>query len=117
MWRDDALLLDMLIAARYVQQFNTGKTWAEFEQDLVLQSATQYQLQIIGEAASKVSAERRAQIQSIPWEKIIGFRNRLVHDYPRIELPKVWAVVEANIQPLIVILERIVPPPPEGEHD
>lgn len=110
MWRDDALLLDMLIAAKHTRDFNTGKSWSDFAQDKILQSATQFQFQIIGEAATKISEDRRNSIPHIPWDKIIGFRHRVVHDYPRIELPKVWAIVENHIEPLIAVLTKVVPP-------
>jgi uncharacterized protein with HEPN domain len=110
MWRDDALLLDMLLASRRVATFNHGKTWSDFEADVMLQSATQYQLQIIGEAAGKVSAAVRAAHPDIPWPKIIAFRHRLVHDYPGIELPTVWSIVQDHVPPLITALEGIVPP-------
>jgi Protein of unknown function DUF86 len=63
---------------------------------------------------SNVSVRRRIEYREthaeIPWEKIAAFRHRLVHDYPRIELPKVWAVVENHLGPLISALEPLVPP-------
>jgi len=110
MWRDEPLLLDMLIYARQARQFNAGVTWSRFAADKQLQYATQYSIQCVGEAAFKVSKEYRQAHPEIPWEKIAAFRHRLVHDYPRIELPKVWAVVEHHLTPLITALEPLVPP-------
>jgi threonine dehydratase len=110
MWRDDALLLDMLIAARRAREFNNGESWETFTGNQMLQSATQYQLQIIGEAATKVSDDCRAKHNDIPWKQIVGFRHRLVHEYPLIEMEKVWRVVSEHLAPLISILEQIVPP-------
>lgn len=112
MWRDEHLLLDMLIYARRVRDFNAGADWQRFSTDLMLQHATQYALQCIGEAASRISKECRQSHPEIPWERITSFRHRMVHDYPRIELPKVWAVVENHIGPLIAALEPLIPPPP-----
>ena len=112
MWRDDHLLLDMLIYARRARDFTAGADWQRFSTDLILQDATKYALQCIGEAASKVSQECRQAHPEIPWEKIKSFRHRMVHDYPRVELPKVWAVVANQIAPLIAALEPLVPPPP-----
>lgn len=110
MWRDEAYLLDMLIYARRAVQFNQGATIDRFLSDPLLQSATLHVLQVVGEAASKVSAEFRRDHPEIPWDKIVGLRHRLVHDYPRIELPKVWAIVQDHLQPLIKTLEGLVPP-------
>ena len=89
MSRDPALLLDMLIAARKVLLFNSGVTAEQFAQDEMRQSATRYQLQIIGEAAWKVSEETKAAHAEIPWEKIAGLRHRLVHEYGAIDPAKV----------------------------
>ncbi len=110
MWKDDAYLLDMLIYARTVREMNEGITFESFQSDVTLQLATMRALQIIGEAAGKVSPERRAELREIPWDNIIGLRHRLVHDYPRIELPKIWAVFEKHLAELIATLERTVPP-------
>jgi uncharacterized protein with HEPN domain len=62
------------------------------------------------EAASKVSRPFRDSHPEISWVRIIGFRHRLVHDYPRIELPKVWGVVQNYVPDLIAKLEPLVPP-------
>lgn len=110
MWRDEHLLLDMLIHARRARDFNKEINWEQFESDQLRQFATQYAMQIIGEAASKVSRSFRDANSQIPWDKIIAFRHRIVHDYPRIELPKVWAIVQNHLPPLIAALEPLVPP-------
>ncbi|GAG12859.1 unnamed protein product [marine sediment metagenome] len=57
MWRDDAYLLDMLLAARKVREFTKNATWEQFETDDLTQNAVMRQIQIIGEAARKVSAQ------------------------------------------------------------
>jgi uncharacterized protein with HEPN domain len=110
MWRDEHLLLDMLIYARQARDFNAGVTWKQFAANKQLQYATQYTLQCIGEAAYKVSKEFQHAHGKIPWDQICGLRHRLVHDYHRIELPKVWSVVENHLGQLIAALEPIVPP-------
>lgn len=118
MWRDDAYLLDMLIYARKALMFCGDCTLEKFMSDDMLQSATLHVLQIIGEASSKVSSEFQKSHPEIPWQKIINLRHRLVHDYPRIELPKVWNIVQSQIPPLIAELQKLVPPEPiENEHE
>lgn len=110
MWRDDAYLLDMLINARRAHQFNVDGDLGAFLADEARQMATLYVLQIVGEAASKVSNVYRHEHPEIPWGAIIGLRHRLVHDYPRIDLRKVWDVVVTNLPDLIARLEQLVPP-------
>jgi len=110
MWRDDAYLLDMLLAARKVQQFTRNITWEDFEHDDLTQNAVMRQIQIIGEAARKVSSDYQRENPEIPWQQVIGMRNRLVHEYFRILPRRVWDVVEKDIPELIRLIEPLVPP-------
>ena len=110
MWRDDAYLLDMLLAARKVREFTKGVTRDQFLSDQVLQHAVMRLVQIIGEAARKISPEFKRAHGEIPWREIVAMRHRLVHDYVAIIPEKVWDVVEIDIPALIPLLEPLVPP-------
>jgi len=109
MWRDDAYLLDMLLAARKVCEFTAGIDWKRFEQDDLIQNAVMRQIQIIGEASRKVSLEYQRGHPEIPWNEIVGMRNRLVHEYFRIIPRRVWDVVEEDVPELIRVVEPLVP--------
>ena len=115
MWRDEAYLLDMLLAAREIRDHAAGVTWQRFSEDRILQNALMHLVQIIGEAARKVSPEFRENHPEIPWTEVIGMRHRLVHEYFRIIPEKVWDVVQQDIAPLIEALEPLVPPPAETD--
>lgn len=67
MWRDEAYLLDMLIAAREAQDFSEGLTWEEFQRSSLHQHAIARALENISEAARKVSEETKAAHPEIPW--------------------------------------------------
>ena len=109
MWRDEAYVLDMLLAARKVRRFTRGVTETQFYADELRQQAVMHLIQIIGEAARKVSAEYEQAHPEIPWRLMVGMRNRLVHEYFRIDLGKVWEVVEKDLPALIPLLEALVP--------
>ena len=116
MWRDDAFLLDILLAARKVVEFTHNCDLKRFRRDEVLQHAVMRLIQIIGEAAGRVSREVRDAEPGIPWGEIIGMRHRLVHDYSRIDVDRVWEVVQQDIPDLIQKIEPLVPPPePDGQ--
>jgi uncharacterized protein with HEPN domain len=66
-------------------------------------------IQIIGEAARKVSEEFKEDHPEIPWNEIIGMRNKLIHEYFRIISEKVWEAVEKDIPNLIILIEPLVP--------
>ncbi len=110
MWRDDAYLLDMLLAARKILDFTRDITWEEFQRDELTQNGIMHLIQIIGEAARKVSPQYQQSHSQIRWQGIIGMRNRLVHEYFRIIPELVWDVVEKEIPELLRLIEPLVPP-------
>jgi uncharacterized protein with HEPN domain len=79
-----------------------------FLHDELIQVWVVHHLQIPGEAARGVSAESQQKYSQIPWAKIIGFRNILVHHYFAINPGEIWAVVMVNIPPLKQELGRIL---------
>ena len=107
--RDDHALLDMLIASRKATRLAAGLTQEEFSQNEAVHVAAVHFIQILGEAARKVSTERRSRIPAIPWDKIVGMRHRLVHDYFNVRLPIVWDVIDNELPKLIATLETVVP--------
>ena len=114
MWRDDAYVLDMLLAAKKVLEFTQGVDWGRFRHDDLVQNAVMRQIQIIGEAARMVSPEYQSEHPEVPWRDMVGMRNRLVHEYFRILPGRVWDVVEKHIPELVQLLEPLVPPEDEG---
>ena len=110
MWRDPKYLLDMLLAARDAQDVVAGLSFEAFEHNRTAQLAAAHALQIIGEAANRVSSQTRDLHPEIPWRQMIGMRNRLVHDYGHIDRAIVWSTLQTHLPALIVALEPLVPP-------
>jgi uncharacterized protein with HEPN domain len=107
MKRPDArLLLDMLLAARRVREYVEGVSRQAFEADPILQDAVTRRLEIIGEAAARIAPETRALYSSVPWGQIVGMRNRLIHEYFRVDIDVLWQVVTGDLPPLILHLEE-----------
>lgn len=106
---DAALMLDMLLAAREAQRFLEGMDEAGFLASRLHQNAVIRSLEVIGEAASKVSAPTREVRLDIPWQEIVGMRHRLIHGYATVRLELVWFTIRERLGPLIVTLEGIVP--------
>ena len=107
---DEALLLDMLESARDAVAFAEGLDYADFVEDRRSQLAILKAVEIVGEAASRVSADTRSAHPAIPWREIAGMRNRLVHAYFGIDLRQVWDTVRDDVPSLINELEPLVPP-------
>ena len=112
MRHENALLLDMLMAAREAYDMARGATLSDFKQSRTLQLAIVKAVEIVGEAASRVGADTKQAHPDIPWAEIVGMRNRLVHGYFDINLVRVWETVEQDIPSLIVQLEGLVPEEP-----
>jgi uncharacterized protein with HEPN domain len=110
MWRDSALLLDRLIAARESREFCKDLTWEVFQQSSLHQHAIAKALENIGEAARKVSDETRAAHPEIPWFQIIELRHRIAHDYFHLDLTRMWEIVQHDVPALIGMIEPLVPP-------
>ena len=107
--RDLALLLDMLLAARDATGFIDGLDEADFLASRLHQNAVIRSLEVIGEAAGKVSAGAREALPAIPWREIVGMRHRLIHGYADVRLELVWLVARERLGPLVAALERAVP--------
>ena len=89
-------LYHMQDAAREAIAFMSGKTRDDLANNRMLVLAVVKDLEIIGEAASRVSIECRARYPNIPWAVMVGMRNRLTHAYFSIDLDIVWDTI-ANV--------------------
>jgi uncharacterized protein with HEPN domain len=107
--RDAVALEDMLAHAREAAALVQGKSRADLDRDRVLSLALVRLLEIVGEAASRVSATEQARHRSIPWAEIVGLRNRLIHGYASVDMDIVWEILRSDVPALIAALERIVP--------
>jgi uncharacterized protein with HEPN domain len=110
MSQDDVLYLEhMLEAAEKFAVRVQGRSHDEFDASEDFQMALAYLVQIIGEAASRVSQVTRDAHLEIPWKRIVGMRHRIVHDYLTIDTDLLWEVATTNVPELIVLLEPLVP--------
>lgn len=109
MKRDDKVRLQhMLDAAKEALEFVQGRTREDLDSDRQLTLALVKAIEIIGEAAYRVSESVQLQYPQIPWSDIIGMRHRLVHGYYDIDLDVVWSTTQHDLQPLIEQLETVL---------
>ncbi len=81
-----------------------GHARSDLDQDRKLNLALVRLVEIIGEAAAHVSEAERRRYSLIPWEDIVGMRNRVVHGYDEVDFDILWDVVELHLPPLIIEL-------------
>ena len=106
--RDDLSFRHMLDHARDIVELSRGRTREVLETDRLYQLAMARAVEVIGEAANRISAERRAIHPEIPWPSIIGMRNRLIHGYDALNLDIVWQTISESVPSLLLLLEPIV---------
>lgn len=108
--RDDRVrLMDMLEAIERIEKYAQAGE-AEFRQNELVQNWIIHHLQILGEAAYKVSKEYREQYPELPWPKMIGMRHILVHGYFEINTDIVWSVVVKELPTLKLQIQAILNP-------
>jgi uncharacterized protein with HEPN domain len=98
----------MLDHAKEAVDLLAGKEKAALASDRVLQLALVRLVEIVGEAANRLTVEDQFRYPSIPWREIVGMRNRLAHGYNAIDLNVLWDTVQVDLPQLIDELERIL---------
>jgi len=109
MSRDSAYLLDIFKAAKLALSYLEGKTKEEFFKDIQCQDAIIRRLEIIGEAAGRVSMATTTKFQNLPWKKMVGMRNIMIHEYEDVDLDIVWDTVQNDLPPLVNLLAPLIP--------
>ncbi len=108
--RDELRLRHMRDAAAKACAFVEGRSREDLERDDMLAYAVVHAIQIIGEAASRMTPESRNLQPDIVWKDIIGMRQRIVHDYEQVNLDIVWQVVSVDLPALLTQLDALLPP-------
>ena len=109
--KDAANLHDMLEVAREARELVAEIEVAAFLRDRVSRRALERMLELIGEAARRITPACQAEHPEIPWRRIIGQRNILAHEYGRIDPKLLYRTAREDMPSLIAALERIFPGP------
>jgi uncharacterized protein with HEPN domain len=105
---DIVRLQHMLDAANDALSFVADKSRTELDKNRSLALALVKSIEIVGEAASRVSSELKLGSPDIPWDDIVAMRNRLIHGYFEMNLDMVWQTVTEELPPLIKQLEKLL---------
>lgn len=105
--RDVGILLDLIQAATKILTFTTGKDRSTFSADSQLVSAVSFEVAILGEAVKRLSPRLQAEHPEIPWRKIAGMRDRLIHGYNDIDVDELWNTTIRDVPLLLAQLRKI----------
>lgn len=109
MSKDSSSLLDIFLAGQKVLNFAEGLTRAELETDALRQSAILYQIEVMGEAAKRISPKFREKHHQIPWRELAGMRDVIIHQYDQIDFDQVWFAIKKSIPELIEMISPLLP--------
>ena len=113
--RDAASLWDMVQAIRRLQAFTTGVTFDDYQASILIQSAVERQLEILGEAAGRVSDGLRQTHPEIDWRRTVGLRNIIIHRYDEIQQDIIWSIITTELATLLTQLQPLLPPLPDEQ--
>lgn len=97
MRRDELFLKDIVKAMDKIFDYTEGITKEEFKENELIIDAVLRNIEIIGEAANKISDEAHEKYDDVPWRRMVGLRNIVIHEYFGVDLNIVWQVVTINL--------------------
>ncbi|MBI2800731.1 MAG: DUF86 domain-containing protein [Gammaproteobacteria bacterium] len=97
----------MIIFAQKVVVYTAGQDQTGFVADARTYDATLRNLELIGEAATRVPDAVRAAHPEIPWRLIVATRNRLIHAYLGIDDDTLWSIIQDDISALVTALQKL----------
>jgi uncharacterized protein with HEPN domain len=103
---DAARLTHMLTHAIEAVRMARGRRREDLDADRQLNLSLVRLLEVVGEAAARVSPGTQTRLASIPWPDVVGLRNRLVHGYDKVDFDILWDVVQMDLPPLIAELRE-----------
>lgn len=103
----------ILEAISGAQGYVAGLSLDDFRRDSKTVDAVLTKLIVIGEAAALVPTDVQDRHAEVPWRKLKGLRNVIVHQYDRVDVRIIWNVIHGDLPPLVPLLEQVLQAEPE----
>ncbi|MFH0981417.1 MAG: DUF86 domain-containing protein [Planctomycetota bacterium] len=101
-------LRHVIDAIQAIENYTRGMDYAQFGRDSRTVDAVVWKLTVIGEAARHVPQEVESAYPAVPWAKMRGMRNQIVHGYDKVDLETVWKVVQEHLPGIVPLLEAVL---------
>lgn len=99
---------DILTAIQEVEDFTRGMEYEAFAADKKTVNAVVRSLEVMGEAAKRVPDAARLQYPDVPWKRMTGMRDKLIHEYSGVDLEIVWTVVKTELPPVKPLIDQVL---------
>ena len=100
-------LVDIYDSINKIEEYTKGLLFPEFSNDQMTVDAVVRNLEIIGEAAKNVPAETSEKYPSIPWEKMVSMRNKVIHEYQNVDLDILWKTIKEDLSPVKDAIKKL----------
>ncbi len=107
MSKDKESVLDIIESVQKILAYTAGVTFTEFQINDEKQDAVLRRILVIGEATKRLSLEFKQLYPEIPWRDIAGIRDIIVHEYSRVDVERIWDVVENDLPILLKFLTAL----------
>lgn len=111
--RNNAALLNMVKAMQSLQSFTKDRSFERYVTDELLRLGIEKALEILGEAANRLTPEFQAEHVEIDWRNIVGLRNAIIHQYDEIDYETIWKIATVQVPILRKEIEPLLSPLPE----
>lgn len=101
-------LLDIESSCRKIIRYTKQIDHVSFANNQMLIDAVIRNLEIIGEAVNKVPLAIKQETKEIPWKEIVGFRNKVIHEYFEVDIPVIWKTVKDDIPMLDKQVKKVL---------
>lgn len=105
---DDVRLRHMLDHAREAIALTRVRSRSDLDNDRLFELGLVRLIEIIGEAAARVTSDCQAGHPQVPWQQVVAMRNRLIHGYDSVDLDVLWNTIEEDLPPLVAELEKVL---------
>ncbi len=101
-------LQDMLNSIQEIESFINGRNYEEFNENKMLKNAVIRSLEVLGEASKNIPEELKMKYSEIPWKRISGMRDKLIHNYFGVDYRMVWEVSKSKIPEIKPLVENLM---------